>query len=383
MLDRARFGFTELDKEAKMIIRKYIRHYEIGLLFKRDEFVRLVLPGRFFHLNLLGRLRLEVYDRRALWFVHDQLDLFAKSGQLADVLRIVDLKDMQRALVWKEGRFHAILGPGRHAYWMGQSEVALEVVEARGIRFMHEELETIVRGPGSDRYLDVQEVPPEQLGVLFLNGQAAGTLSPGRYAFWKHLAPIKLARLEMREAVLDVPGQEILTADKVTLRLNAEALYRVRDPQAAVAVVDDPKQALYREVQLALRTVIGNRELDVLLADKDAVGQELAALVRPRAAHFGLEIAAIGIRDLILPGEMRELFNKVIAAQKAAEANIIARREEAAALRHQTNAAKLLTDHPMLLRLRELETLERVAAHGKLNIVLGEKGLTERVVNLL
>jgi hypothetical protein len=366
-----------------MFITRYIRQYEIGLLFKRNEFVRLALPGRFFHLNLLGRYRLEVFDRRKLWFVHDQLDLLTKSGKLADVLQVIDLKDAHRALVWNEGRFHSIFGPGRYAYWTGQSEVRVELIEARSIRFEHAEFETIARGPGSDRYLDVHEVLPEQIGVLFVNGKAAGTLEPGRYGFWKNLATVKLTKLDTREAVMDVPGQEILTADKVSLRLNAVALYKVRDAQLAIATVDDPKQALYREVQLALRTVIGNRELDVLLADKDAVGQELAAIVRPRAAGFGLEVAAIGVRDLILPGEMRELFNKVIEAKKAAEANIIFRREETAALRHQTNAAKMLADNPTLLRLRELETLERVAANGKLNVVLGEKGLTERVVNLL
>lgn len=366
-----------------MFITRYIRQYEIGLLFKRNEFVRLVLSGRFFHLNLLGRYRLEVFDRRKLWFVHDQLDLLTKSGKLADVLQVIDLKDAHRALVWNEGRFHSILGPGRYAYWTGQSEVKVELIEARGIRFEHAEFETIARGPGSDRYLDVHEAPPEQIGVLFVNGKAAGTLAPGRYAFWKNLATVKLTKLDTREAVLDVPGQEILTADKVSLRLNAVALYKVRDAQLAVATVDDPKQALYREVQLALRTVIGNRELDVLLADKDAVGQELAGLVRPRAAAFGLDVVAVGVRDLILPGEMRDLFNKVIEAKKAAEANIISRREETAALRHQTNAAKMLADNPTLLRLRELETLEKVAANSKLNVVLGERGLTERVVNLL
>ncbi len=366
-----------------MFIHQYIRHYEIGLLFKRNEFVRLVQPGWVFQLNLLGRYRLEVLDRRALWFAHEQLDLLIKGGKLAQVMEVIDLKDAQRALVWTEGRFHSILGPGRYAYWTGQKEVRVELVDARDIRFAHEQLETIVRGPGSDRFLELHEVLPEQIGVLFLQGKPAGTLAPGRYTFWKNLATIKLTKLETREAVLDVPGQEILTADKVSLRLNAVALYLVRDPQLAVSTVDDPKQALYREVQLALRTVIGNRELDVLLADKDAVGQELAALVRPRAATFGLDVPAVGVRDLILPGEMRELFNKVIEAKKAAEANIIVRREETAAIRHQMNAAKMLAENPTLLRLRELETLEKVSAHGKLNVVLGEKGLTERIVNLL
>ena len=144
------------------------------------------------------------------------------------------------------------------------------------------------------------------------------------------------------------------------------------------------RQALYREAQLALRAVVGARELDTFLTDKDAVGQG-AGGDRCAAApsDLGLEIVSVGIRDVILPGEMKDLMNKVTEAKKAAEANLIARREETAAMRSQANTAKLLADNPTLMRLRELEVLEKVAASGKLNVVLGEKGLADRVVNLL
>ena len=105
--------------------------------------------------------------------------------------------------------------------------------------------------------------------------------------------------------------------------------------------------------------------------------------VRRRSAELGLEIASVGIRDVILPGDMKDLMNKVMEAKKAAEANLIARREETAAIRSQANTAKLLADSPTLMRLRELEVLEKIAAGGKLNVILGDKGLAEKVVNLL
>ena len=91
-----------------------------------------------------------------------------------------------------------------------------------------------------------------------------------------------------------------------------------------------------------------------------------------------MEIVSVGIRDVILPGDMKDLMNKVTEAKKAAEANLIARREETAAMRSQVNTAKLLADNPALLRLRELEVLEKIATAGKMNIVLGEKGLADR-----
>ena len=182
---------------------------------------------------------------------------------------------------------------------------------------------------------------------------------------------------------MDVAGQEIMTADKVTLRLNAVVTYKVADPLKAVTTVEDYRQALYREAQLALRGVIGTRELDVLLSDKDAVARELDGIVRGRVAGFGVEVVALGIRDVILPGEMKDLMNKVTEAKKAAEAALITRREETAAMRSQANTAKILESSPTLMRLRELEVLEKVSEKANLTVVLGEKGLADRVVKLL
>src|SRR5205823_8271082 len=168
-----------------------------------------------------------------------------------------------------------------------------------------------------------------------------------------------------------------MTADKVTLRLNALVSYRIADARRAVCTVDDAKQALYREAQLALRAVVGARELDALLADKDVVAREVRELLDRRAGDLGLAVLSAGIRDLILPGDMKELMNKVTEARKAAEANLITRREETAALRSQANTAKLLAENPTLMRLRELEVIEKVIASGKLSVVLGETGLAD------
>ena len=165
--------------------------------------------------------------------------------------------------------------------------------------------------------------------------------------------------------------------------MNAVVTHRVTDARKAVMESDDVRQALYRETQLVVRAVVGTRELDAFLTEKDGVAEEIEQSVCERARDLGLEMASVGIRDVILPGDMKDLMNKVTEAKKAAEANLIARREETAAMRSQANTAKRLADNPTLMRLRELEVLENVASTGKLNIVLGEKGLAERVVNLL
>ena len=115
----------------------------------------------------------------------------------------------------------------------------------------------------------------------------------------------------------------------------------------------------------------------------DEVTSELESALKTRAAAFGIEVVALGIRDVILPGEMKEILNKVTEARKAAEAALVTRREETAAMRSQANTARLLDAHPTLMKLRELELLERVAEKANLQVMLGENGLTERVMKLL
>jgi regulator of protease activity HflC (stomatin/prohibitin superfamily) len=363
--------------------RVKIRSYEMGLLFRDGEFHGLVSTGTHWFFDPLGKVRVDVVSQRDPWLVHEKLDLIIKSGALKARAVVLDLKDDERALVWIENRFSHLLPAGQYAYWSGQKQVRVEAVDIRQVRFEHEQFKVIVRSPLAARLLDVCTVHRDHVGVLFIDGRYVETLAPGEYAFWKGPADARLVEVDLRETMVDVSGQDVMTADKVTLRLNAVVTYKIADARKAVSQTDDVRQALYRETQLVLRGVIGARELDLFLTDKDAVAKEIEDNIRRRAGELGLEIASVGIRDVILPGDMKDLMNKVTEAKKAAEANLIARREETAAMRSQANTAKLLADSPTLMRLRELEVLEKIASNGKLSIVLGEKGLADRVVNLL
>jgi hypothetical protein len=363
--------------------RYQIRTYEMGLLFRDREFRGLLGTGTHWFFDPLGKVHVDVVSQRDPWLAHEKLDLIVKSGELKDRAVVLDLKDFERALVWVENRFSHILPVGLYAYWMGQKTVRVEVVDARKIQFEHDDLKVIARSPLAQRVLDVCTVNRDRVGVLFIDGRYIGTLDPGLYAFWKGQSEAKVVEVDMRETMVDVGGQDIMTADKVTLRLNAVVTYKVVDARKAVSQTDDVRQALYRETQLVLRATVGARDLGIFLADKDAVAKDMEENVRRRAGELGLELASVGIRDVILPGDMKDLMNKVTEAKKAAEANLIARREETAAMRSQANTAKLLESNPTLMRLRELEVLEKVAGNGKLNVVLGEKGLADRIVNLL
>lgn len=365
-----------------------IRSYEVGLLFRDGEFQGLVKAGTHRYFDPFGKIRVEVASQREPWLVHEKLDLIVKSGALTDHAIVLDLKDHERALVWIENRFSHLLPAGLYAYWTGQKDVRVEIVDARNVKFEHHELKVIAKSPMAQRVLDISTVARDRAGVLFVDGRYIETLDPGLYAFWKGQSEARVVEVDLRETMVDVGGQDIMTADKVTLRLNAVVTYRIVDARKSISQTDDVRQALYRETQLILRSVVGARELDAFLTEKDAVAAEVEQNVRSRASELGLEIASVGIKDVILPGEMKDLMNKVTEARKAAEANLISRREETAAIRSQANTAKLLSDNPVLMRLRELEVLEKIATAGKLNIVLGEKapgekGLADKVIGLL
>ena len=360
-----------------------IRSYEVGLYLQDGEFKEILGPGRHFRFDPFNKIKVDVVSKRTPWLNHDQLDMIVKSGDLANQAEVLDLKDHQRALVWIDGRFNSVLSAGLYAYWIGMKDVRVEVIDARVVRFEHPDLKAIAASATIGRTLDVISVNRDHVGVLFIDGRYVETLAPGQYAFWKGFADSRVVEVDLRETMVDIGGQEIMTADKVTLRMNAVVTYKIADAKTAVTQTDDVRQSLYRDTQLVLRSVVGAHELDSFLTDKDAVAKEIETAVRDRATQLGLEIASVGIRDIILPGEMKDLMNKVTEAKKAAEANLIARREETAAIRSQANTAKLLAENPTLMRMRELEVLEKIAANGNLKVFVGEKGLADRVINLL
>lgn len=360
-----------------------IKNFEVGFLFREGDFTGILEPGTHKFFDPWNKVRVSIHSQRDAFLVDEQLDVIVKSGELAERAQVLDLKQHQRALVWVDGRFDRAFGPGLYAYWTKFHDVVVETFDARDIRFEHAQLKPIWQNTFARQQLEFYDVNRECAGVLFIDGRYVETLTPGTYAFWRGVADIKLVENDLRETMLDIGGQDIMTGDKVTLRINAVATYKIVDAKLAVTASNSLQQSLYREVQLALRSVIGSQELDSFLTAKESVAEELETIVRRRAGELGLSIVSVGIRDVILPGEMKNLLNQVMEAKKAAEANLIVRREEVAAMRSQANTAKMLSDNPTLMRLRELEVLEKIAKTGKLNIVLGEKGLADRVTNML
>ena len=166
-----------------------------------------------------------------------------------------------------------------------------------------------------------------------------------------------------------------MTRDKVSLRLTLTVEYAVEDPVLATLKVTSVRDSIYLAVQLAAREYVSSVTLDGLLESRDALTTFLEQAVVPKATAFGVRVHRLGVKDIVLPGEMKTLLNRVIEAEKAAAANVILRREETAATRSLVNTARLMADQPILLRLKELEAMKEIAGQiDEVRVVVGADG---------
>ncbi len=205
------------------------------------------------------------------------------------------------------------------------------------------------------------EVPDTAVGLLIVDGRLAKVLEPGLHAFWKYHRALKIELVDRRVQAMEVAGQEILTRDKVSLRVNLTALWQVPDAVKARGALTNFVEFVYKELQFALREAVGARVLDELLGDKGVLDREIGNAVRAKVEELGLAVRSVGVKDIILPGEMKTILNQVVEAEKVAQANLVKRREETAATRSLLNTRATHGREPdAASRLKELETLEKV-----------------------
>ncbi|MCI0710598.1 MAG: slipin family protein [Chloroflexi bacterium] len=249
-------------------------------------------------------------------------------------------------------------------------------------------------------------------GLWYHDGALMRVLEPGRYeiphrrrwnpADWfKRYPEIYVRQIDMRERDLTIKGQEILTSDKVAIRVSIVVRYRVVDPQMAVQIVDDYESRIYTDVQLAARRSLSSMTLEDILTNRNKLNEDILEEVTESATSFGVEIKRADVKDLIFPGDLQTIMNRVLTAERQSQAQLIEartraevdrleaqtraerRRIEAQAdeeamrlsaqaeadaqhiqteadirdLQERAKAANVYVDHPVLVRLMELETL--------------------------
>ena len=286
----------------------------------------------------------------------------------------VTLTPRERGVLWKDGAPRIFLRPGTHRYWKVDPSVRLETLSVDApIPELTPELVAVLP---RDEYLDVVVCEHER-GLEYVQGRLARALPPGRYAFWSNpQARVEVQTVDVRRVQAAIVGQELMTRDKVTLRLSLTVEYGVEDPALATHAVASVKDSVYLLVQLAAREFVSGTTLDQLLEGRDAMARYLEQHVAPETLRFGVKVERVGVKDVVLPGEMKTLLNRVIEAEKEAAANVILRREETAATRSLANTARVIAEQPVLLRLKELESLKEIASRiHEVRVVVGADGL--------
>jgi regulator of protease activity HflC (stomatin/prohibitin superfamily) len=352
-----------------------VRDDERAFLARDGRFVRLLQPGRFTAFDPGHHLTAETVKIVRAEIVPEKALLLQKTHRpIADQhLEIVHAGPNEVAIVSFDGEpKHLVLPNTTRAFWKTVTDVEVERIDTNSeLRIAKRHLDKLDMARAGTVVVQAL-VEAHEAGLLMIDGELKERLTPGRHAFWQVGRTVKVVKVDLRPQPLEITAQEILTKDRVGIRVTLTAFMKITDPEKAVLATSDVAGTLYRLVQFAIREAVATRTLDEILAARDTIDQEVRAFVAERARALGAEVGEIGVKDVILPGDVRELLNKVVEAERVAKANLIRRQEETAATRSLLNTSKLMEDNPLLLRLKELEALEKLVEKvGRIDLHTG------------
>jgi regulator of protease activity HflC (stomatin/prohibitin superfamily) len=376
--------------ERTMFYKKFIvRKHERALLFRDGDFVKFLEPGVHRFVTLLHAYAVERFDISTPLFGHRLQDFMVEKypRQVERYFDVVKTGENEIAVVYHDDDVTLIMAPAtRHLFTKGVYEIRVERFEIVDNLDVDSRLaKRLLAGNDAtmkaiaDKAIYARIVPDGHVGLLTVDGELTRSLAPGFHAFFAVERDVSVELFDTRVQTLEVSGQEILTKDKVALRINLTATYQLTDVEKAVRAAKDPLDHLYKEIQFGLRGAVGTRTLDALLEDKEVIDTSVADHLKKRFKAMGITVKSVGVKDIILPGDMKELLGKVVEAEKAAQANVIRRREETNATRSLLNTAKVMETNAVALRLKELETLEKItdkigniSVYGGLDSVLND-----------
>ena len=360
---------------AHLMLRVTVKDGERALLTRDGRLEQVLEPGRHRLFDPLGTLAVEGFAVVRAEFPTDRYAVLkaARPDLAATLFEAVETKADELAIVKLDGRPTHLMGPWQlRVFWKVATSVEVERIDVTGDpKVAPRHLASVARERNS--LLVEHVVENHEAGLLYVEGRLTQRLAPGRHAFWTVGRKIEVKRLDLRPQAVEITAQEMLTKDRIALRVTLTALRRIVDPERVASAIAEVDGWLYRLVQFAIREAVAARTLDEVLSAKAVLDAELRAYVRDRVADTGIEVMELGVKDVILPGEIRDLVNKVVEAERTAKANLICRQEETAATRSLLNTAKLMEENPLLLRLKELESLERLVEKvGRIDLHAGD-----------
>jgi len=371
-----------------------------AFLYRDQQFERLLMPGKHKVWQGLDTISHEIFELNDMYF-NTQLGhrMLVEHETIAAQVHDWLIGTDEVGVLYLNKRIHRIIGPGeRVMVWRDVGDVVLNrlninknigvdvdllaAITRRGLN----KASRLLTGKSSDAVIPVKEVlvGHQQLGLLYVDGAFSKQLTPGKYGFWQLNKKVECKIFDLKSQTMEITGQEILTKDRVSLRLNLSTNIRLVDVKLAADSVGDVSDFVYKSMQLALREAVGTKTLDDLLVDKLYINETVKEIVTEDLQQIGVKLERVGLKDIILPGEMKDILNQVVEAQKTAEANVIRRREETSATRSLHNTAKLMENNPTLLRLKELESLEKVSERvNQINVYGGLDNLMNGTVKLV
>ncbi|MBN1411803.1 MAG: slipin family protein [Spirochaetales bacterium] len=360
-----------------------IKNDERGLLFKDGNYIKRLGPGKhgFFSFSKYSVILCDVNE--PFKPENRNLNLFLQDEELKKELHIIEVKDHEVALHFEDGLFREFLYAGRYAYWNVLKEHAFIMIDRKNPEITGEIDPALMTHPGLAPIISAFTIESYEKGLLFFDGIYKRTLDPGKHAFWNLFVSVAVKKVDLRQQQIDMAGQEIMTQDKVALRLNFICHYKITDPEKVLLEIKSAEEQVYILLQLILREYVGTWQLDDLLKKKEEIGQFVLERLKEKSGVFGIEFLYAGVKDIILPGEIKDILNMVLIAEKKAQANLITRREETASTRSLLNTVKLMEDNPTLYKLKELEYIEKICEKiGNISL-LGGSNLIEGLKTIL
>ncbi|HML47292.1 MAG TPA: SPFH domain-containing protein [Clostridia bacterium] len=353
-----------------------------ALLYKNGRFVKLLLPGK--HHAFFAAYHVQTMDVAAEFKPEiGRPEQYLRMPAFAGLLSVIEVGDAQVALHFEDGRHADTLTSGLHAFWNEGAEHSFRVLDVREPEITGIERVLLLRMPHLVQRVEIQ---PGQKGLLMRDGVLVRLLDEGTHFYWRQeVSGVRLTvqQVDARLQQLNVQGQEVLSLDKVAVRVNFVCRYRIVDCVRAMTEISGHEEQLHVAAQLILREYIGQNRLDALLENREEMSAFVLKGMKAREAEFFIEVVDAGVRDIILPGEIREIMNTVLVAEKKAQANVITRREEVASTRSLMNTAKLMEENQVLMKLKEMEYLEKICENVGSITVNGGGDLLSQLAQML
>ena len=362
---------------------KYIiKDNQAGFVLKNGVFRKMITAGTYHFSKMLG-YEVEVEEMTGeLNYMEVPYQVLSKDAAFLDATVHMEIPDGCAGFIYINEKLTMFATRKEYTFWNVFDKYEIKVVSMKepviGAEVSKQMLSLV---PG--KFYTEVSVGEGETGLVYYDNVMQNQLSRGVYHFWNYAHNITCNVLDMKQKELDIVGQEILTRDKIGIRMNVACIYKIRDAVEFAETITDLKGQLYSAVQLAIREIVGNYKLDEILELKEQISKEIYDVLKERETMFCVTFLNAGIKDIILPGEIREIMNSVLVAEKAAQANVISRREEVASTRSLLNTAKLMDENRTLYKLKELEYLEKICEKVGEISVNGNVGIIEQLGKMM